>query len=78
MANIDIDSIEKKVENLDLVFGLLKEGQNEIKRLRYNNRIQAVKLYRAKQKVKNLSSLIENVKQRKYLSEKACEVLEVS
>ena len=76
LVNIDIEAID--LDNKNLVRKLLYKAQHDLRMFQRNRRIKAMRLYRAKKKVKSIDSLITHIKQRNFVSEKLSEILGVS
>ena len=68
-----MDCIDYKDENM--VRRILEKAQKEMRILRKSQRNQAMRLYRARKKVRSPVALISHVKQRKLICEKVSEIL---
>ncbi|XP_031788803.1 uncharacterized protein LOC100116417 [Nasonia vitripennis] len=73
LANINIESIDFSNENF--LRKLLLNAQSEIRNLRRCRRVQAMRLYRAKKRIRSSISLISHMKNRKLISDKVSEFL---
>jgi len=76
LVNINLDLIDYR--NKNLIRKLLENAQTEVKTLRRHKQNQLMKLYRARKKMKNATSLFSHVEQRSYISKEVSDILKVS
>ncbi|XP_031785840.1 uncharacterized protein LOC116417310 [Nasonia vitripennis] len=76
LGNINLSKLDFSPVNLPGLKRLLYNEQNEIRALQRKMKSKRMKIYRHKQRVKCVKSLVSHMKQRKYVSDKLSDILE--